>query len=61
MCIIESLKREGKRKSQQRERQEEERKERKEQRKEQRFRGKILVAMRKGETPVPIPNTTVKP
>ena len=56
MCIIESLKREGK--SQQRERQEEERKEK---RKEQRFRGKILVAMRKGETPVPIPNTTVKP
>ena len=54
--------REGKRrKRQQRERQEEERKERKEQRKEQRFRGKILVAMRKGETPVPIPNTTVKP
>ena len=50
--------REGKRrKRQQRERQEEERKERK----EQRFRGKILVAMRKGETPVPIPNTTVKP
>ena len=48
--------REGKRrKRQQRERQEEERKKR------TKKRAKILVAMRKGETPVPIPNTTVKP